>query len=66
MEASTFIKEADIAMYEAKIQGKNGIIFFNNELAKRVEWKLKIERLLHFSLENNALNVLYNLVENYT
>ncbi|MBT8349292.1 MAG: EAL domain-containing protein [Sulfurovum sp.] len=57
--ASSFIKEADIAMYEAKIQGRNGIIFFNDRLAKRVEWKLEIERLLHFSLRNNEISFNY-------
>jgi diguanylate cyclase (GGDEF)-like protein len=59
IEASIFIKEADIAMYEAKVQGRNGIIFFNTKLAKRVEWKLEIERLLHFSLENNEVSLTY-------
>ncbi len=59
MEANTFIKEADIAMYEAKVQGRNGIIIFNDKLAKRVEWKLEIERLLHFSLENNEISLTY-------
>jgi diguanylate cyclase (GGDEF)-like protein len=59
MEASSFIKEADIAMYEAKVQGRNGIIFFNTKLAKRVEWKLEIERLLHFSLNNNEISLNY-------
>lgn len=59
MEANIFIKEADIAMYEAKVQGRNGIIFFNSKLAKRVEWKLEIERLLHFSLENNEISLTY-------
>ncbi|WP_373031979.1 EAL domain-containing protein [Sulfurovum sp.] len=59
MEASIFIKEADIAMYEAKLQGRNGIILFNSQLAKRVEWKLEIERLLHFSLENDEIFLTY-------
>lgn len=59
MEANTFIKEADIAMYEAKVQGRNGIIFFNKKLSKRVEWKLEIERLLHFSLKNNEISLTY-------
>lgn len=59
MEASMFIKEADIAMYEAKGKGRNGIIFFNNELAKQVEWKLEIERLLHFSIEKNEISLIY-------
>jgi diguanylate cyclase (GGDEF)-like protein len=59
MDASNFIKEADIAMYEAKGKGRNGIIFFNNKLAKQVEWKLEIERLLHFSLQNNEISLTY-------
>jgi len=59
LEANSFIKEADIAMYEAKVQGRNGIIFFNDELSKRVEWKLEIERLLHFSLQHNEISLNY-------
>jgi len=59
IDASTFVKEADIAMYEAKVQGRNGIMFFNDKLAKRVEWKLEIERLLHFSLENKEISLAY-------
>ncbi len=59
LEASTFIKEADIAMYEAKGKGRNGIIFFNETLAKDVEWKLEIERLLHFSLQKNEISLTY-------
>lgn len=59
MEAGNFIKEADIAMYEAKGKGRNGIIFFNDRLAKHVEWKLEIERLLHFSLQNNEITLTY-------
>ncbi len=59
IEASNFIKEADIAMYEAKGRGRNGIIFFNDTLAKHVEWKLEIERLLHFSLQRNEISLTY-------
>jgi diguanylate cyclase (GGDEF)-like protein len=43
-EARHFIKEADIAMYEAKAQGRDGIIVFNDALAKRVAYHLEIER----------------------
>lgn len=59
IQADTFIKEADIAMYEAKVKGRNGIIVFNDQLSKRVEWKLEIERLLHFSLINNEISLTY-------
>ncbi len=59
MSASTFIKEADIAMYEAKEQGRDGVIMFTDELAKRIEKKLDVERLLHFALENNEISLKY-------
>lgn len=58
-EANTFLKEADIAMYEAKSQGRDGIIIFNEELSKKVETKLEIERLLHFSLAKNEIYLNY-------
>lgn len=58
-EATTFLKEADIAMYEAKSQGRDGIIIFNEELSKKVETKLEIERLLHFSLDKNEIYLNY-------
>ncbi|RRS29884.1 MAG: diguanylate cyclase [Epsilonproteobacteria bacterium (ex Lamellibrachia satsuma)] len=58
-EAKHFIKEADIAMYEAKAQGRDGIILFNDELAKRVEYHLEIERKLYFALEHNEIELRY-------
>lgn len=59
IQASTFIKEADIAMYEAKSQGRDGIMLFNDELSMRVERKLEIERLLHFALEDKEVSLVY-------
>lgn len=58
-DAQHFIKEADIAMYEAKAQGRDGIILFNDELSKRVEHHLEIERRLYFALEHNEIELRY-------
>jgi diguanylate cyclase (GGDEF)-like protein len=58
-DASRLIKEADIAMYEAKENGRDGVIVFDNEMEKRVEYNLEIEQLLHFSLKNNEISLLY-------
>ena len=55
--ANRFIKEADIAMYEVKASGRDGIFLFNDELSKRVEHHLEIERLLHFALENKEISL---------
>lgn len=58
-EARQFIREADIAMYHAKAQGRDGIILFNDELAKQVEYLLNIERKLYFALEQNEIELRY-------
>jgi len=58
-DAQHFIKEADIAMYEAKAQGRDGIILFNDELSRRVEHHLEIERRLYFALEHNEIELRY-------
>jgi len=59
LNANTFIKEADIAMYEVKSKGRDGVVLFNDELSKRVESHLKIEQNLHFALENNEIYLHY-------
>ena len=57
--ANAFIKEADIAMYEVKAKGRDGVILFNDELSKRVEKHLEIEQRLHFALEKNEIFLHY-------
>ena len=59
MDASQFLKEADMAMYEAKNNGRDGIIIFNEELAAIVSKKLNIERLLNFAVQKNELSLVY-------
>lgn len=58
-DANRLIKEADIAMYEAKEAGRDGVIVFDDEMEKRVEYNLEIERLLHFALEKNEISLVY-------
>lgn len=57
--ANRFIKEADIAMYEVKAKGRDGVFMFNQELSQRVERHLEIERLLHFALANHEITLHY-------
>ncbi len=56
---NTFIKEADIAMYEAKSKGRDGVMIFNDALSRRIERRLDIERLLHFAIRNNEIYLNY-------
>ncbi|MFT7859663.1 MAG: EAL domain-containing protein [Sulfurimonas sp.] len=59
LQANEFLKEADIAMYEAKNNGRDGIILFNDELCKLIEEKLDIERHLHFAVDRNEVKLQY-------
>lgn len=59
VNANIFIKEADIAMYEVKAKGRDGVFMFNEEMSKRVESHLEIEHLLHFALANNEITLHY-------
>lgn len=54
-----FIREVDIAMYEAKAKGRDGIILFNKDLEERVERNLLIERKLHDAIKENKIKVYY-------
>ncbi|MGB5965653.1 MAG: EAL domain-containing protein [Sulfurimonadaceae bacterium] len=57
--ANRLIKEADIAMYEVKAQGRDGVVIFNDELAKRIESHLEIERYLHIAMKNREISLVY-------
>lgn len=57
--AGTFIKEADIAMYEVKAKGRDGVFMFNEEMSARVESRLQTERLLHIALANAEITLDY-------
>jgi diguanylate cyclase (GGDEF)-like protein len=55
--ANRFIKEADIAMYEVKASGRDGVFMFNDELSQRISRQLEIEQLLHHALANNEISL---------
>ncbi len=59
LDVNQFIKETDIAMYEAKAEGRDGIILFNDDLSKRVARDLVVERKLHFALEHDEIKLQY-------
>ncbi|WP_457676601.1 putative bifunctional diguanylate cyclase/phosphodiesterase [Thiolapillus sp.] len=56
-DSGSLVREADIAMYEAKGAGRDGVVLFNEEVSRRVELHLQIERLLHFALENDEIRL---------
>ena len=54
-----FIKEADIAMYEAKDKGRDGVFFFDEVMSERVERNLKLEQLLYSAIDKNQIYLAY-------
>jgi len=58
-ETSQVMKEADIAMYEAKAEGRDSVVNFTNILSEQVDNSLKIERQLYFALKNNEISLYY-------
>lgn len=58
-EVKTLMKNADIAMYHAKEQGRNNYQFFTEELNLSVQERLKIESNLKTALAENEFDLYY-------
>ena len=57
--ADELMRHADIALYEAKSQGRDRAIVFSPDMAERVEHRRSIELDLHTALEDNKLRLHY-------
>ncbi|QBQ38126.1 phosphodiesterase [Pseudoduganella plicata] len=51
------LREADIAMYRAKADGRNGVALFESTMRAEVERRLTMERDLSMALENGELQM---------
>ena len=58
-DATTLLKNADLAMYLAKEEGKNNFQFFSPEISVLSGERLKIEACLHGALERGELTMHY-------
>lgn len=58
-DASRLIKNGDIAMYLAKVQGRNCARFFTNYLTRLAEDRLAIEQDLRAALDRDELKLHY-------
>lgn len=63
-DISTLMKRADIAMYLAKDNGKNQFFFYNNEINKKADKRLLLERDLRKSIDDDELILHYQPVVN--
>jgi len=58
-EPSTLLKNADLAMYLAKAEGKNAFQFYSPEISVLADQRLKIEASLRGALERGELTMHY-------
>jgi len=57
--ASKLLKNADVAMYKAKMEGRNRYKFFDQEMNQETSEHLEIEKSLHRALKENELVLHY-------
>jgi predicted signal transduction protein with EAL and GGDEF domain len=57
--ADELMRHADIALYEAKSQGRDRAVFFCTEMAEEVEHRRAIELALRAAIENDELTLNY-------
>ena len=57
--ADELMRHADIALYEAKNQGRDCAVFFSPEMAERVQHRRSIEVQLRTAIEANQLRLHY-------
>jgi diguanylate cyclase (GGDEF)-like protein/PAS domain S-box-containing protein len=53
------MKNADLAMYQAKYQGRNSFRFYTPEMNLEVESRLNLERDLRLAIRNNEFELYY-------
>ncbi len=58
-DTSSLLKNADIAMYEAKSKGGNKFCFFDHRLDRQIKRRAAIESELRRAVVNNELTVFY-------
>lgn len=61
LAATEFLKQADLAMYQAKLAGKNAILFFAEEMQERLDSRINVEQDLRNALTNNEFEVFYQV-----
>ncbi len=59
MDKDTLIKNADIAMYKAKNNGKNQFVFCSEEMKEEMQQTTILTNNLYHALEKNELNIVY-------
>ncbi len=59
IDVDTLLKNSDIAVYKAKENGRNRIVFYNEPLNEVLEERMQIEKNLWFAMVNNEFELHY-------
>ncbi|GLZ30146.1 GGDEF domain-containing protein [Lentzea sp. NBRC 105346] len=58
-DGEDILRDADVAMYQAKAQGRGRHVFFDVDLRERVQRRLQLEQDLRDAARNDQLSVVY-------
>ncbi|MEO8119524.1 MAG: EAL domain-containing protein [Rhodoferax sp.] len=61
VDAGNLVRAADTAMYQAKKHGRNAYHFYTPEMTQYAQERAQLERLLRHAIENNELEVHYQI-----
>lgn len=64
-DAETLMKHADVAMYHAKENGRNGFQFYSKSIHEQALRRFSMERELKLAIEDNQLELLYQPIMEY-
>jgi len=59
LDINQLIMNADLALYNAKNNGKNSFVLYNNKMAEHLKYKLIIKAILKEAIVNNGFKLLY-------
>jgi diguanylate cyclase (GGDEF)-like protein/PAS domain S-box-containing protein len=65
-ELDSLLKQADIAMYQAKNDGRNAIRFYDPKMQEAITIRARMEKDLRNAIENNAFQLYYQIQVNST
>ncbi|MEX6502941.1 putative bifunctional diguanylate cyclase/phosphodiesterase [Pseudomonas zhanjiangensis] len=58
-DVETLVKHADLAMYHAKMRGKNNYQFFSQSIAERSHQRIELDQHLHRAVETLDFHLVY-------
>ncbi len=61
-DATSLIRDADTAMYEAKAAGRGGFVMFNPAMRAASERQLELHNGLHLAIERDEFDVHYQVI----